>query len=187
MSDFFNDDPEEPRRPTAVRTESRRPRPLVLTLIVMAVLLIGFSLFAGIWTDRLWFQSLGYGGVFTTLVWTKIGMFLVFGALMALAVGGNLWIAYRLRPVFRPSSPEQANLDRYRDVITPLRRVLLISISIVFALFAGGSAAGHWRTYLLWENRQSFGKTDAYFHKDIGFYVFTLPGCTTSSTSRSPR
>jgi uncharacterized membrane protein (UPF0182 family) len=175
MSDFFNDDPEEPRRPTAVRTESRRPRPLVLTLIVMAVLLIGFSLFAGIWTDRLWFNSLGYGGVFTTLVWTKIGMFLVFGALMALAVGGNLWIAYRLRPVFRASSPEQANLDRYRDVITPLRRILLISISLVFALFAGGSASGKWRIYLLWQNRQSFGKTDAYFHKDIGFYVFTLP------------
>jgi uncharacterized membrane protein (UPF0182 family) len=175
MSDFFNDDPEEPRRPTAVRTESRRPRPLVLTLIVMAVLLIGFSLFAGIWTDRLWFNSLGYGGVFTTLVWTKIGMFLVFGALMALAVGGNLWIAYRLRPVFRASSPEQANLDRYRDVITPLRRILLISISLVFALFAGGSASGKWRIYLLWQHRQSFGKSDAYFHKDIGFYVFTLP------------
>ncbi|MGY2875893.1 uncharacterized protein ACVW00_003083 [Marmoricola sp. URHA0025 HA25] len=175
MSDFFNDDPEEPRRPLPVRTESRRPRPLVLTLIVMAVLLIGFSLFAGIWTDRLWFDSLGYGGVFTTLVWTKIGMFVVFGTLMALAVGGNLWIAYRLRPVFRASSPEQASLDRYRDVITPIRRVLLISISVVFALFAGGSASGKWRTYLLWEHRQSFHKTDAYFHKDIGFYVFTLP------------
>lgn len=173
MSDFFNDEPEE--RPAVVRTESRRPRPLVLTLIVMAVLLIGFSLFSGIWTDKLWFNSLGYGGVFTTLVWTKIAMFAVFGVLMALAIGGNLWIAYRLRPVFRASSPEQASLDRYRDVITPIRRILLISISLVFALFAGGSASGKWRTFLLWENRQSFGRTDAYFHKDIGFYVFTLP------------
>jgi uncharacterized protein len=175
MSDFFNDEPEEPRRPVTVRPDSRRPRPLVLTLIAMAVLLVGFSLFSGIWTDKLWFASVGYGDVFTTLVWTKIGMFLVFGALMALVVGGNLWIAFRLRPMFRAASPEQANLDRYRDVITPLRRVLLISVSLVFALFAGGSASGKWRTFLLWENRESFGKTDAYFHKDIGFYVFTLP------------
>ena len=175
MSDFFNDDPEEPRRPMSVRAESRRPRPLVLTLIVMAVVLIGFSLFAGIWTDRLWFNSIGYGGVFTTLLWTRIGMFLAFGLLMALAVGGNLWIAYRLRPVFRASSPEQASLDRYRDVITPIRRALLISVSAVFALFAGGSASGKWRIFLLWEHRQSFHRTDAYFHKDIGFYVFTLP------------
>ncbi|MBW8751806.1 MAG: UPF0182 family protein [Propionibacteriales bacterium] len=174
MSDFFNDEPEEPRRPVPLR-ESRRPRPLVLTLIVMAVLLIGFSIFAGIWTDRLWFNSIGYGGVFTTLLWTKIGMFFVFGTLMALAVGGNIWVAYRLRPMFRASSPEQASLDRYREVITPIRRILLISISVVFALFAGGSASGKWRTFLLWEHRQSFGKSDVYFHKDIGFYVFTLP------------
>ena len=175
MSDFFNDEPEEPRRPVPIREHGRRPRPLVLTIIVMAVLLIGFSLFAGIWTDKLWFNSVGYGGVFTTLLWTKIGMFLIFGALMALAVGGNLWVAYALRPTFRAASPEQASLDRYREVITPIRRPLLISVSLVFALFAGGSASGKWRTFLLWEHRQSFGKTDPYFHKDIGFYVFTLP------------
>ena len=175
MSDFFNDEPEEPRRPVPIRRESRRPRPLVLTLIVMAILLIGFSLFAGIWTDKLWFNSIGYGGVFTTLLWTKIGLFLVFGSLMALAVCGNLWIAYRLRPMFRANSPEQASLDRYREVITPIRRPLVIAASAVFALFAGGSATGKWRTFLLWEHRQSFGRTDAYFHKDIGFYVFTLP------------
>jgi uncharacterized membrane protein (UPF0182 family) len=175
MSDFFNDEPEEPRRPVPIRQETRRPRPLVLTLIVMAVLLIGFSLFAGIWTDRLWFNSIGYGGVFTTLLWTKIGLFLVFGALMALAVCGNLWIAYQLRPMFRANSPEQASLDRYREVITPIRRPLVIAASAVFALFAGGSATGKWRTFLLWEHREKFGRTDAYFHKDIGFYVFTLP------------
>jgi uncharacterized membrane protein (UPF0182 family) len=27
----------------------------------------------------------------------------------------------------------------------------------------------------MWEHRTPFGKTDPYFHKDIGFYVFTLP------------
>ncbi|HET6165222.1 MAG TPA: UPF0182 family protein, partial [Marmoricola sp.] len=175
MSDFFNDEPEDPRPPRPIRQQTRRPRPLVLTLITMAVILIAFSLFAGIWTDRLWFDSVGYAGVFTTLLWTKIIMFVVFGLLMALAVGGNLWIAYRLRPSFRANSPEQASLDRYREVITPIRRALLISISVVFALFAGGSASGKWRIFLLWEHRQSFGKSDPYFHKDIGFYVFTLP------------
>ncbi|HEY0902940.1 MAG TPA: UPF0182 family protein [Marmoricola sp.] len=175
MSDFFNDETDEPRRPVQVRPEGRRPRPLILTLIVLAVLLIGFSLFAGIWTDRLWFNSVGYGDVFSTLLWTRIGMFAVFGGLMALIVGGNLWIAYRLRPMFRMPTPEEANLVRYRDVITPLRRGLLISVSLVFGVFAGASATGKWRTYLLWQNRQSFGTEDTYFHKDIGFYVFTLP------------
>src|SRR4051812_21496934 len=109
MSDFFGDEPEQPR-PAQQRHERRRS-PLILTLVVMAALLIGFSLFAGIWTDKLWYSSIGYGHVFSTLIWTKVGMFLVFGVLMGLIVGGNLWLAYRLRPVFRPNSPEQANLD----------------------------------------------------------------------------
>ncbi len=174
MSDFFGDEPEQPRQ-AAARPDGRRPRPLILTLVVMAALIIGFSLFAGIWTEKLWFSSVGYGGVFTKLIWTKIAMFVIFGLLMGLVVGGNLWLAYRLRPVFRPNSPEQANLERYREVITPIRRILLIGASAVFAIFAGASATGQWRTYLLWEHRQSFGQKDAYFHKDIGFYVFTLP------------
>ncbi|MFL6023916.1 MAG: UPF0182 family protein [Marmoricola sp.] len=173
MSDFFGDEPEQPR-PVPVHHDRRRS-PLILTLVVMAVLLIGFSLFAGIWTDKLWYTSLGYSGVFTKLIWTKVGMFVFFGLLMGLIVGGNLWLAYRLRPVFRPNSPEQANLERYREVINPLRKVLLVSGSVVFAVFAGASATGQWRTYLLWQHRQSFGQKDAYFHKDIGFYVFTLP------------
>jgi uncharacterized membrane protein (UPF0182 family) len=175
MSDFFGDEPDQPRPAAAPRPESRRPRPLVLTLVVMAALLIAFSLFSGIWTEKLWFSSVGYGGVFTKLIWTKIVMFLIFGLLMGVVVGGNLWLAYRLRPVFRPNSAEQANLERYREVITPIRRILLIAASLVFAIFAGASASGQWRTYLLWQHRQSFGQKDAYFHKDIGFYVFTLP------------
>ncbi len=77
--------------------------------------------------------------------------------------------------MFRPHSPEQANLERYREVITPLRRVLLIGVSVVFGIFAGISGSGKWRTFLLWDNRSSFGKADPYFHKDIGFYVFSLP------------
>jgi uncharacterized membrane protein (UPF0182 family) len=175
MSDFFADDAEPPARPVPPRPERRRPRPLVLTLIVMAVLIVAFSLFASVWTEKLWFGSVGYGDVFSKLVWTKIGLFAFFGAVMALVVGGNLWIAFRLRPMFRANSPEQANLDRYREVITPIRRILVLAASAVFGIFAGASATGQWRSYLLWANGQSFGQKDPYFHKDIGFYVFTLP------------
>ena len=176
MSDFFGDEPEGggAGRPVAP-PRSRRPRPLLLTVVVVAALIIGFSLFTGIWTDKLWFGMLGYGSVFSKLIWTRVLLFVVFGGLMALVVGVNIWLAYRLRPMFRPHSPEQANLERYREVITPLRRVLLIGVSLVFGVFAGISASGKWRTFLLWDNRTPFHKADTYFHKDIGFYVFSLP------------
>ncbi len=69
-------------RAATVSGGPRRPRPLLLTVLVVAVVIIGFSIFAGIWTDKLWFGSLGYGSVFSTLVWTRIGLFVVFGGLM---------------------------------------------------------------------------------------------------------
>lgn len=196
MSDFFADEPRPPRPgggggqggpggpggpggrgggPAVRPPRPRRPRPLVLTIIVVALLLLGFSIFAGIWTERLWFNSLGYGDVFSRLIWTRVGLFVAFGLIMALIVGGNLAIAFRLRPMFRPSSPEQANLERYRQVITPMRRILLIGVSVVLGIFAGISATGQWRTFLLWSNRKEFGEVDPYFEKDIGYYVFTLP------------
>lgn len=180
MSDFFAEDA-EPTRPgppkggSGVGGPSRRPRPLVLTLVVMAVLVVGFSLFANIWTEKLWFDSVDRSDVFGKLVRTKIGLFAVFGFAMALVVGGNLAIAYRIRPMFRANSAEQANLERYREIITPIRKLLLLGASLVFAVFAGVSATGQWRVFLLWQNRQSFGSKDPYFHKDYGFYVFTLP------------
>ncbi|MCX6397838.1 MAG: UPF0182 family protein [Propionibacteriales bacterium] len=185
MSDFFADDA-EPTRPgpprggsgqggPAQNGPSRRPRPLVLTLVVLAVLVIGFSLFANIWTEKLWFESVGRGDVFGKLVGTKIGLAVGFGLAMAVIVGGNLWVAYRIRPVFRANSAEQANLERYREMITPIRKVLLVAASLVFAIFAGASATGQWRIFMLWQNRQSFGSKDPYFEKDYGFYVFTLP------------
>ncbi|MET1063271.1 MAG: UPF0182 family protein, partial [Aeromicrobium sp.] len=182
MSDFFAEQPAgapegggPAGRPPASTRGPRRPRPLLLTLLVVGVLVVGFSLFAGIWTDKLWFGSLGYGSVFTKLIWTRVLLFIGFGGAMALIVGVNLYFAFRLRPMFRPHSPEQANLERYREVITPLRRWLLIGVSLIFGVFAGVSATGKWRTFMLWSNREEFGKADPYFHKDIGFYVFSLP------------
>src|ERR1700712_2775551 len=183
MSDFFAEEPAGApgggppgSRPpgTAVR-RPRRPRPLLFTIVVVGVVVIGFSLFAGIWTDKLWFGSIGYSHVFSKLIWTRVLLFVIFGGLMAAVVGVNLFLAFRLRPMFRPHSQEQANLERYREVITPLRRTLLLGVSVIIGIFAGVSATGKWRSYLLWTNRADFGKADPYFHKDIGFYIFTLP------------
>ncbi|MDQ6686026.1 MAG: UPF0182 family protein, partial [Actinomycetota bacterium] len=172
MSEFAQEPVAPPPRPVRMR---RRPRPLVLTLVSMALFLILFSIFTSIWTQKLWFSSIGYSSVFATEIWTRVGLFAVFGLLMAVSVAGNALVAFRLRPLFRPNSPEQANLERYREVITPIRWLLIAGVGLVLGVFAGSSAAGQWRTYLLWAHRQPFGTADRYFHKDIGFYVFSLP------------
>ena len=176
MSDFF-DDPEEQPTPRGVAVRRHRRRPIIMTIATLVALLIAFSIFTSFWTEKLWFGSLGgaYPSVFSKLILTRIGLFLVFGVLMALAVGLNLAVAFRTRPLIRPNSAEQAGLDRYREVITPIRRILLVSVSVVIGIFAGASGAGQWRDFLLWRHSQSFGRADPYFHTDVGFYVFDLP------------
>jgi len=145
------------------------------TAVVLVIAFFMVSVFTGIWTDRLWFRSVDYSSVFTKVISTRVLLFIAFALLMGLFIAANMFLAYKFRPLFRPASLEQANLDRYRDVVVPLRRWLLIGVSIVMAIFAGSSGAGQWRDFLLWRHSTPFGTKDPYFDKDIGFYVFELP------------
>ncbi|WP_229909302.1 UPF0182 family membrane protein [Streptomyces flavofungini] len=154
---------------------SRRVRTLLMTLGVLAVLAMAFVMFAGFWTDWLWYRSVGYSSVFTTTLWTKIGLFFVFGLLMAAAVGVNIWLAHRLRPPLSAMSMEQQSLDRYRMAIAPYKKWLLIGITALVGLIAGASAAGQWRTWLMWVNGVPFHQKDPQFHLDVSFFAFDLP------------
>ncbi|MFF4686169.1 UPF0182 family protein [Streptomyces sp. NPDC001307] len=165
--------------PTGPRIRAGRPsrgvRTLLVTLGVLAVLGMAFTMFAGFWTDWLWYRSVHYSSVFTTMLWTKIGLFFVFGLLMAVAVGVNIWLAHRLRPPLSAMSMEQQSLDRYRMGITPYKKWLLLAVAALVGLIAGASAAGQWRTWLMWVNGVPFHQKDPQFHLDVSFYAFDLP------------
>ncbi|MBW9211004.1 UPF0182 family protein [Mumia sp. zg.B21] len=161
-----------------------RPRPevgrqgrrvLIPTIITLVALLFLGAIFTGVWTDRLWFRSVDYGSVFATMLSTRVLMFVVFGALFAGVVVLNVWLAYRSRPKtpgpVRPNDP----VVRYREAIHPLRKVALIGLGILLLVFAGSSAAGQWRTFLMWRNATPFGKNDETFGRDISFFVFDYP------------
>ncbi|KLL11752.1 MULTISPECIES: UPF0182 family protein [Protofrankia] len=158
------------RRPLVART-----RILIPTLVVLIVLVVLLGVFTRVYTDLLFFRSVGFGKVFNTVLSTRILLFVIFGALMAVAVGANLLLAYRLRPSVRPLSLEQQNLERYRAAIEPYAVLILFGVSILFGIVAGVSASGRWRTWLLWRNGESFGQQDAQFHRDISYYAFTYP------------
>ncbi len=152
-----------------------RPRLLMPVLLVLGVLLLLGGTAVSLYTDLLWFRSVDYSTVFTTVLSTKLLLFVLFGLLMAVLIGANIAIAYRMRPPFRPMSLEQQNLERYRVAVEPFLRTLLLVGSSVFGLFAGLSAAARWETWLLWRNGTPFGQTDAQFGKDIAYYAFTYP------------
>ena len=152
-----------------------RPRLLVPVLVIAAVVLILGGVAVSLYTDLLWFREVDYSKVFVTVLRTKILLFVVFGLLMAVLVGANIAIAYRVRPPFRPMSLEQQNLERYRVAVEPYLLPVLLLSSGVFGLFAGLSAASRWQVWLLWRNATSFGQTDAQFHKDISYFAMVYP------------
>ena len=162
----------------AVRTGAglpARPRLLGPVLVVLAVLLLLGGVGISLYTDLLWFQSVDYTTVFTTVLTTRLLLFIGFGLLMAVIVGVNVYLAYRFRPPFRPMSLEQQNLERYRVAVEPFLVPILLLGSSIFGLFAGLSAAARWETWLLWRNGTSFGQTDPQFGRDIAYFAFTYP------------
>lgn len=153
----------------------RRPRLLVPVIIAVLLVVVLFLIFTTIWTDLLWYRAIGYASVFTTQVVTRVLLFVITGSLMALLVVGNVVIAYRTRPVYRPLSVEQQGLERYRAALEPHLKLVLAVIGIAIAVFAGSSAAGQWRTWLMFANRQPFGTADPQFGIDVSFFAFVYP------------
>ncbi|WP_414695820.1 UPF0182 family protein [Oryzihumus sp.] len=162
-------------RPASPPFRVRRPGPLGPTLAILVALVVLVILASQLWTEVLWFDSIGFERVFTTELTTKILLFVGGGLLTAGLVASSLVIAYRQRPVYAPVSPEQQNLDHYREMLDPVRKLGTVGIPVVLGLFAGSAAASQWQTWLLWANRVPFGRKDAQFGLDIGFFVFTLP------------
>ena len=154
----------------------RRPRLLVPVLIAAVAIVVLFFVFTGIYTDFLWFDSVHYTSVFSTMLWTQVSLFALGAVLMVGIVGGNMLLGHRVRPMFGIGMFSGAQgADRYRLAIDPHRKLIFLVVMGILALFAGSSTAGQWRTWLLFFNRTPFGQQDPQFHMDVSFFMFTYP------------
>lgn len=141
--------------------------------VVAAVLVVGSGL-VGLYVDWLWFGQVGFGSVFSTVLVTRLVQGAVVGLLIAGLLALNVAIAYRVRPVFVPTGSDDP-AARYRGVIESRRRWLGVGIPLGVGLIAGVSVLGDWQTVQMFLHGRAFGITDPQFHRDISFYVFTLP------------
>jgi uncharacterized membrane protein (UPF0182 family) len=157
---------------TTAQLFDRRRLPLLITVVLLVAVLGGFFLFASLYTEVLWFDQVGYLEVLLTSWGGSVAMFLIGFVTMFIPVWLSITLAYRFRPVYAKLSNE---LDRYRQVIDPVRRVAMLGIPALLALFSGLGSANTWPQFLLWMNRQPFGSVDPEFGLDVGFYIFELP------------
>ena len=151
----------------------RGPLPIVIAILVVAsVALVSLS---GFYADWLWFKSVDFTEVWSTILLTKATVFVVAGFATSLIITLNVYLAFRKRPLYVPLTVEADNLERYRSQIEPIRKLVLVGLFLVLFYFGGSSASQLWDTWLLFKNSTSFGVVDPQFGLDISFFAFKLP------------
>jgi len=160
--------PTEPSFPT-IRVS---PRGVFWIILIAVLLLLLFLLkpFATFYTDYLWFRALGYGGVFGTRFAAQIWSFFIFAIVFWVIGAANVLLALNANTGRRLSSIG----IRQRPLTAPSTVLGLLAVFLLGLLF-GRIAAGSWQTILAFFNQKSFNVQDPIWHRDVSFYVFTLP------------
>ena len=131
----------------------------LLGIIIVALLISGGYLF-NLYGDWLWFNSVGYPQVFTTVIYGSLFLAALTGFGFFLFSMANIIVARKLARKGKKSKKMNDNF-----------------ISWLAGLFALGigSAFSDWRVWLKYLNPTDFAATDPVFGLDVGFYVFTMP------------
>ena len=141
---------------------------VIAGLIFLFVLL---SIGRGIYTNWLWFQGVDFQDVYLKILATRVWLFFVGALTFAVFLGVNLALAYRF-------TRGESLIPMSAEVATWLRRLTIagaILVTLLFSLIFGSVAGGQWETVLRFTNSVLFGVADPQFHRDVSFYVFTMP------------
>ncbi len=154
------------------RTRKRSATQKWLTAIgVLILLFIMAAIGKGIYTEWLWFDSLGFSSIYATILTTRLWLFFA-GALIFLALLlSNLFLARRLSPT------SEDNVLIGQGVVL-VRRAFDIGIlisAIFLSLIFGLVTSGHWEMVLRFTNATNFGITEPLLGRDVAFYIFNLP------------
>lgn len=149
--------------------------PLIITGAIIFAIGAAFVSLGGYYIDWLWFESVGFTSVWSTVLFTRIQLFLIVGILTSALLSVNIYIAYKRRPLYVPMNIEVNGVERLRAQIEPVRRWVFLGITAAVVYFAGTSGMVFWKEWLQFRNATDFGVTDPQFNLDISFFAFKLP------------
>jgi uncharacterized membrane protein (UPF0182 family) len=165
-----SDLPQSPRP-----TTHRRRRWIIVVVVVLIALFASLKTFATFFTDALWFSSVDLHSVWLKLFEIKVGLMVVFAAIFAVLLLGSLVVAERIAPKGPSLDAEDEFVRRYQEVIGPYSRWLRAAVVVVLSLIVGSQAIGQWNNWILFESSTPFHATDPQFHRNVAYFVFTLP------------
>ncbi|MEP6900122.1 MAG: UPF0182 family protein [Actinomycetota bacterium] len=147
-------------------------------IIFAAILLLFVVLLSGIglYTQALWFDSLGFASRFWSVFALGWILFAVFGILSLLILRGGFYALERIfgldklapRQIIINKQPFNFNPSR---IVRPLGWILVIVFSISNAL----GLSGDWQIWMLYLHQPLTTAADPIFGNAVGFYLFSLP------------
>ena len=154
---------------------NRNRTPLAITAGILVALGALAASLSGFYIDWLWFKSVDFTSVWSKVLTTKAELFLITGLISSIIISLNIYLAYKRRPFYVPTSIELNSVERIRAQIEPILRWVFIGLFLAITYFAGTSGTLYWREWLLFKNSTPFGVKDAQFGLDISFFAFKLP------------
>ncbi|MGH7592835.1 MAG: UPF0182 family protein [Gemmatimonadales bacterium] len=146
---------------------------LLVVLILLALWL--FPALVTLVTDWWWFREIGYQVVYLREIETRTLLLVLVGGLASGFLYFNLRMAQRgLAPV--PFHLPLAGGTGGMLNLTALVRRVTLPFALVLGVMIGLGASASWDMVLLVVHGTHFGIADPIFSRDIGYYVFTLPG-----------
>ena len=152
---------------------------LIWSLVALAAVLLFALLNVGkdIYTEALWFQSVGFFEVYKKIILTRFWLFLGGAGIFLAAFIVNAIFSLRLSRQHEPTMlpPETIVLIR------GLTRLGIIVAGVLFAAVFGSVAAAQWELFLRFNHAMPFtgvnGEvlTDPLYGRNPAFYVFQLP------------
>ena len=141
-------------------------------VIIGLLVLFGILSFGrGVYTDLIWFESLGFRPVFVKVTVTRIALFAIGTISTAIVLSASLWVAHRY-------SAGEVNLPLPDEMAQSLKRAVVwgaVVIIIVLSLIFGSVLAARWELFLRFTNSVPFGQLDPVYGRDLGFFIFNLP------------
>lgn len=134
----------------------RKSRLVALVIPAVVLILILTRVLNSVGVELVWFESLGYRGVYTTVLLSKIAVF-------AAAFFAGFIITFLNLFFFLRVSGDRLN------------RAFSLGIAVLVGLIVGASCYPSWEIVLKYIYGQPFGVQDPQFNKDISFFVFKIP------------
>ncbi len=124
---------------------------------IIVLIIVSLTTIVKLYTDYLWFDSLGFSEIFLIGFFSQIKLFFASALFLFLFASLNLWLSTKLSDA--------------KNKYIKLKLLVIAGLSFV----AGVLVSEGWFEVLQYLKQTPFSIIDPIFMKDVSFYVFSLP------------